>query len=142
MNKRDIVHRVARQAMLPQKQSARAVNTMLEAIITAVSTGDSVTISGFGTFGLQHRQPRQGRHPKTGATLQIPAKTTPTFSASRAFKLKVSDQLYILRIPPLSHRRQHVRSQSVLFGKDEGQHHLRSITEKLLNFFKGESEQN
>ena len=42
-----------------------------------------------GRFHLRHRQPRTGRNPRTGETLQIPAKAVPTFSAGKAFQERV-----------------------------------------------------
>lgn len=140
MNKQDLVNRVTVQSKLPQKQSAKAVNAMLDSIVGAVSAGEPVKLSGFGTFDSQQRQSRRGRHPQTGATLQIPAKTVPVFSASRLFKTKVATQLYVLRIPPLNHRPQ--KAPSHLAVTSSADHHLRSITDRLRHLFNRQSVQN
>ncbi|MEO0541238.1 MAG: HU family DNA-binding protein [Cyanobacteria bacterium P01_A01_bin.105] len=150
MNKRDLIDRVANQATLTHKLSTKAVNTMLEAIIETVSAGEPVRLSGFGTFASQQRQPRQGRHPKTGAPLQIPAKTSPTFSASQRFKSKVALQLHILRIPPLRRKPQQTAAyqarsrsgQTPSPQRRSNPNRLRSITEGVLSFFNGQSEEN
>jgi integration host factor subunit beta len=42
-----------------------------------------------GRFHLRHRQPRTGRNPRTGETLQMPAKAVPTFAAGTAFQDRV-----------------------------------------------------
>ncbi|MEO1590600.1 MAG: HU family DNA-binding protein [Cyanobacteria bacterium J06632_22] len=140
MNKRDLVSRVASRASLSQRQSAKAVDNMLEAIIAAVSAGESVKLSGFGTFDTQHRQPRRGRHPQTGAALKIPAKTVPSFSASRLFKSKVATDLHVLRIPPLcpASQRASTKSAAALVTDPRAtSHRLRSITDRVRDFFKG-----
>jgi nucleoid DNA-binding protein len=46
-------------------------------------------LRGFGRFRLRHRQPRAGRNPRTGGTVQIPAKTIPAFTAGKAFQVLV-----------------------------------------------------
>jgi integration host factor subunit beta len=55
----------------------------------AVQAGEAVDLRGFGRFHLRHRQPRTGRNPRTGETLQIPAKAVPTFAAGKAFQDRV-----------------------------------------------------
>ena len=51
--------------------------------------GLEAILRGFGRFHLRHRQPRTGRNPRTGETLQIPAKAVPTFAAGKAFQDRV-----------------------------------------------------
>jgi DNA-binding protein HU-beta len=48
--------------------------------------GRRVTIGGFGTFVVARRAARNGRNPRTGKTIQIPAARVPRFKASRALK--------------------------------------------------------
>jgi nucleoid DNA-binding protein len=55
----------------------------------ALHTGESVELRGFGRFHPRHRQPRAGRNPRTGDTVQIPAKTIPAFTAGKAFQALV-----------------------------------------------------
>jgi DNA-binding protein HU-beta len=58
----------------------------------AVSTGDKVTLVGFGTFEPRERQAREGRNPATGKPIQIPATKVPAFSAGKLFKEKVATE--------------------------------------------------
>jgi DNA-binding protein HU-beta len=56
----------------------------------AVSSGDKVTLVGFGTFEARDRQAREGRNPQTGDKMTIPATRVPAFSAGKVFKEKVA----------------------------------------------------
>ena len=55
----------------------------------AVQAGEAGDFRGFGCLHLRHRQPRTGRNPRTGETLQIPAQAVPTCAAGKAFQERV-----------------------------------------------------
>lgn len=86
MNKQDLIHKIAEDAELTQKQAAAALDSMLNAVITSVSAGDKVQLVGFGTFEAKKREARMGRNPKTNEAIEIPASVTPVFKAGKAFK--------------------------------------------------------
>jgi DNA-binding protein HU-beta len=54
--------------------------------VKAVKKGGKVALVGFGTFSVSKRKARTGRNPQTGATMKIPARKVPKFSAGKAFK--------------------------------------------------------
>jgi DNA-binding protein HU-beta len=56
----------------------------------AVSDGDKVTLVGFGSFESRERKAREGRNPKTGDKMEIPATRVPAFSAGKLFKDRVA----------------------------------------------------
>ena len=56
-----------------------------------VSEGEKVTLIGFGSFEPRDRKARDGRNPKTGEVIKIPATTVPAFSAGKAFKERVKE---------------------------------------------------
>ena len=58
-------------------------------IAVELDAGRDFTITGFGTFGTRRRKARVGRNPQTGASLQIPAMTVPTFKAGKGLKDRV-----------------------------------------------------
>ena len=62
----------------------------VEAVMETVSTGDKVTLVGFGTFEPRERQAREGRNPATDKPIQISATKVPAFSAGKLFKEKVA----------------------------------------------------
>jgi DNA-binding protein HU-beta len=90
MNKSELVEVAAKDADISKAAAERALSAMIDAVVKAVSKGDSVTLVGFGTFKSAKRAARTGKNPKTGATLKIPATTVPKFSAGAAFKAAVA----------------------------------------------------
>jgi nucleoid DNA-binding protein len=89
MTKAELVDHVAATVQLPKSQTDAVLTQCLQAIMDALQAGESVDVRGFGRFQLRHRQPRAGRNPRTGETLQIPAKAVPTFTAGKAFQDRV-----------------------------------------------------
>ena len=86
MTKAELVDQVAATAQLPKHQTDAVITRFLQAIMDALHAGESVELRGFGRFRLRHRQARAGRNPRTGITVQIPAKTVPAFTAGKAFQ--------------------------------------------------------
>ncbi|MBC7972044.1 MAG: HU family DNA-binding protein [Verrucomicrobia bacterium] len=92
MNKAELVDAIAQKAQVTKKDADAVLTTALEVIIATVSTGDKVTLVGFGTFESRERQAREGRNPSTGKPIQIPATKVPAFSAGKLFKDKVAPE--------------------------------------------------
>lgn len=90
MNKGELVDQIANKAMVTKKQADAVLTAAVDAIMEAVSTGDKVTLVGFGSFEARERKAREGRNPKTGDKMEIPATKVPAFSAGKLFKDKVS----------------------------------------------------
>ena len=90
MNKGELVDAVAEKASVTKKQADAVLSAALEAIMEAVSDGDKVTLVGFGSFESRERKAREGRNPKTGDKMEIPATRGPAFSAGKLFKDRVA----------------------------------------------------
>ena len=86
LNKADMVSRVASRASLPIAEAAAAVDGVLEALQDALARGDSVALTGFGTFSVKSRPARTGRNPGTGESIEITASTAPSFKAGKALR--------------------------------------------------------
>jgi len=86
VNKSELVESVANAAELPKASAQRAVEAVFEAISGAMSSGDSVSVVGFGTFSVSDRQARTGRNPKTGENIEIAACKVPKFKAGKSLK--------------------------------------------------------
>lgn len=86
MNKAELVNAVADKAGVTKKQADEILGATIDTIIETVSKGDKVTLVGFGSFEPRARKAREGRNPKTGKALKIPATTVPAFSAGKVFK--------------------------------------------------------
>jgi DNA-binding protein HU-beta len=92
MNKSELIEALAAKADLSKAAAGRALDILMEEIVTAVVKGDSVTLVGFGTFKSAARAARDGKNPKTGETIKIKATTVPKFSAGANFKEKVASK--------------------------------------------------
>ncbi len=86
MNKNDLVAVVATAAGLSKADAGRAVDGVFSAISDALKKGDSVRLVGFGTFSVSKRAKSEGRNPRTGAKLIIPASKQPKFKAGKGLK--------------------------------------------------------
>ncbi len=90
MNKTELVNAVAEKADLSKKDADKAVAAVLESITDALAQGDKVQIVGFGTFEVRARAEKQGRNPKTGEAMIVPASNLPAFKAGKALKEAVA----------------------------------------------------
>lgn len=83
MNKGDLVEIVAQDCNLSKTAAEQVLSSVLGAITNAVATGEKVTLIGFGAFSVSERAAREGRNPKTGETIQIPAGKAVKFKAGK-----------------------------------------------------------
>ena len=86
MNKQDLIHKIAEGAGITQKEAAAALDSTVEAIVSAVAAGEKVKLVGFGTLESKKRNARRGRNHATKETIEIPESTAPVFKAGKAFK--------------------------------------------------------
>ena len=91
MKKTELAEAVMSKAGLESKRQAEAVvDAVFDTITKAMSQGEDVAITGFGTFRVRKRAAKIGINPRTGEKLQVPAKTVPKFSAGKALKEAVA----------------------------------------------------
>lgn len=89
MRKQDLVRSVAEATDQSEAASTKAVNAVFAAIEHALSEGDEVTVSGFGSFKVVERAARQGRNPQTGEEMTIKARKSPVFRPGTQLKRAV-----------------------------------------------------
>ncbi len=90
MNKNDLVSTVADMAELSKADAARAVDSVFDSITASLKTGTEVRLVGFGTFSVARRKASEGRNPRTGEKIHIPASNQPKFKAGKALKQSVN----------------------------------------------------
>ena len=90
MNKSELVDAISQKTNVSKKEADAILTAIIEEIVTAVASGNKVTLVGFGSFEPRERQAREGRNPKTGAAMTISATRVPAFSAGKSFKDKVA----------------------------------------------------
>lgn len=91
MTKSELIERIAaRQSQLSVKDIELAVKTILEHMSQTLATGERIEIRGFGSFSLHYREPRQGRNPKTGETVELAGKYVPHFKPGKEMRERVN----------------------------------------------------
>ena len=83
MTKADLIDEVAKHSDLSKKDSEVIVQAVLDSIVESLKNGGKVELRGFGSFRLRERASRQGRNPKTGEKVFVPAKKVPYFKPGK-----------------------------------------------------------
>ena len=83
MTKTELVARVAEKVGIKKKDAAGLVNALFETIKEALKAGESVNITGFGSFKVVQRAAREGRNPATGELIKVPARKVVRFKAGK-----------------------------------------------------------
>lgn len=86
MNKNELIAEVASSTGLTKSQAGEAVEATLESITKSLKKGDEVRLIGFGTFSVSKRAASEGRDPRTGQPMKIPASKNARFKAGKALK--------------------------------------------------------
>jgi integration host factor subunit alpha len=86
MTKADLVEIIFEKVGLSKKEAQDIVENLFDTIKEAFAEGESVKISGFGTFNVRQKRSRRGRNPKTGEELEITPRKVLTFRASNQLK--------------------------------------------------------
>ena len=86
MNKQELVDHVATETGSSKAAAAAALDAVLDGITQALKKGDEVRLVGFGTFAVSERAKSEGRNPRTGEKIEIPASKQPKFKAGKGLK--------------------------------------------------------
>ena len=86
MNKNDLVTAVASSTGLSKSDATKAVDGVFDAITGELKSGGEVRLVGFGTFAVSERAASEGRNPRTGDKIAIPASKQPKFKAGKGLR--------------------------------------------------------
>jgi DNA-binding protein HU-beta len=86
VNKNELIDAVAKSSGLSKADTAKAVDGVFEEITNSLKRGDEVRLVGFGTFSVATRAASEGRNPRTGERIDIPATKQPKFKAGKGLK--------------------------------------------------------
>lgn len=92
MNKSELVEQLAERSKnqkLTKKKAEAIVNTIFKSMSDALIQNNRIEIRGFGSFQLKTYDAYIGRNPRTGATIEVPAKKLPFFKVGKELKEKV-----------------------------------------------------
>ena len=92
MTKSQLIARIAEKyPNLSKKDVELIVNTIFDSMTQALADGERIEIRGFGSFIVKTRESREGRNPKTGEKVHVPAKRTPFFTVGKELKERVDE---------------------------------------------------
>lgn len=86
MNKSELITQISINADISKLDAERALNSLTSTVSEALSDGQDVILTGFGSFKVSKRAARTGRNPQTGETIQIASANVPGFKAGKALK--------------------------------------------------------
>ena len=89
MTKTNLIDYIAEASKGTKKETEEVIDAVLASITEALTKGEKVDLRGFGSFQVSGRKERQGRNPRTGETITIPARNVAVFKSSK----ELSDRL-------------------------------------------------
>jgi len=92
LTRADLTESVFQTVGLSRNESAQMVEDMLEEMCSALSRGEMVKLSSFGTFAVRQKQQRMGRNPKTGDEVPIEPRRVLVFRPSHVLKATINGQ--------------------------------------------------
>ncbi len=94
MIKSELIEKIASEnPHLYQRDVERIVNTIFDAIVTAMERGERVELRGFGAFSVKHRPARMGRNPRTGEQVPVDEKYVPFFKIGKELRERLNPAL-------------------------------------------------
>lgn len=90
MNKNELIAHIANYADISKAAAAKALDGVLHGITKSLKKGQEVRLVGFGTFCTADRKATEGRNPRTGEKIKIPAARLPKFRAGKGLKEEVA----------------------------------------------------
>ncbi|WP_130865927.1 HU family DNA-binding protein [Acidipropionibacterium timonense] len=91
MTKSELIKAIAKKASLTEAQTNEAVKGLTDVITEALAQGDKIQLPGLFTAEVVERPARNGRNPRTGEAMEIPAHKAVKISASSTLKKAVSE---------------------------------------------------
>ena len=76
---------------LKAQEIEKIVDLFFNQIVQLLADGGRVELRGFGAFSTRQRDPRKGRNPRTGETVDVPAKRVPYFKPGKEIREKLND---------------------------------------------------
>jgi integration host factor subunit beta len=87
MIRSELVARIAAEnPHLTHSDAERVVNAVFDTIVEKLADGGRVELRGFGAFSIKQRDPRLGRNPRTGETVDVEAKAVPYFKTGKELR--------------------------------------------------------
>ena len=86
MTKTDLVNYIAEEAGLTKADATRALDAFMGGVTSGLKKDGKVTLTGFCTFAAEKKPAKKGRNPRTGETVEIPARVAVKVKAGSKLK--------------------------------------------------------
>jgi len=90
ITKKDLAHAVAQKLEFPKNHTLAAVQEALDTIVELLVSGERIELRNFGVFEVKLRQARDGRNPKTGESVKVPARRVVVFKPGKEMENRVA----------------------------------------------------
>ena len=91
MTKSELIEKIGLQLRhLSKTEVEIIVETLFDKMVDSLKAGNRVEVRGFGTFEVRHREARQGRNPKTGASVYVKNRCVPFFKVGKELKQRIN----------------------------------------------------
>jgi integration host factor subunit beta len=91
MTKSELIDAIAARAELTKARAETVVNCVFDTMTDALRAGEGIEIRGFGSFTVRPYKPYDGRNPRTGQPVPVPAKRLPFFKVGKELKELVNN---------------------------------------------------
>ena len=99
MTKSELIDAIAARAELTKARAEMVVNCVFDTMTEALQRGEGIEIRGFGSFTVRPYKPYDGRNPRTGQPVPVPAKRLPFFKVGKELKELVNNSRHIPQVP-------------------------------------------
>jgi nucleoid DNA-binding protein len=103
MTKSDFIGNLAENLACSKQEGERVLDAMVETLRMALANGERIDLRGLGSFKVRESKTRQGRNPKTGATIMIPAKRTAAFRPGKELTVLLNAPSDSVELPSERH---------------------------------------
>lgn len=83
---------VKKNPHLMQRDIEKVITTIFDEITAAMARGQRVELRGFGVFSVKHREPRIGRNPRTGESVEVAPKSIPFFKIGKTLHMLINGE--------------------------------------------------
>jgi DNA-binding protein HU-beta len=82
----ELITRIADKSEFNKAQTRRILELLLAEFRDELIAGGEIKLADFGTFSIHQRAAFTGRNPRTGESLEVPAKRVISFTAKKAMR--------------------------------------------------------
>lgn len=86
MTKSELIEAITTRGEITKARAELVVNCVFDTMIEALQRGEGIEIRGFGSFTVRPYKAYTGRNPRTGQSVDVPAKRLPFFKVGKELR--------------------------------------------------------